>query len=369
MENQSIYNESLESLTQWLVDNKFKAFRAKQVWKFLYENRVNDFSEMHNIGKDLQEALAANYSFDALTQEVVQKSNDGTIKFLFKLHDGELIETVLMRHNYGNSVCVTTQVGCNIGCSFCASGLIKKQRDLTAGEIVAQIMAVQKYFDEDGKDQRVSHIVVMGIGEPFDNYDNLMRFIRIVNDPFGLAIGARHITVSTSGLAHKIYTFAEEGLQVNLALSLHAPNNELRTKLMKINSAIPLEKVMPAIWNYIETTNRRVTFEYIMIHDLNDSPQIAKELVDLIPSRYRHLTYVNLIPYNPVDEHIDYARSSKENILAFYDVLKKYGVQSTIRHEQGADIDAACGQLRARNLGGVKKGVEDFKARKKKMGE
>lgn len=350
MDKTPIYQLTLEGLTDWLVEHNFQKFRAKQIWKFLYELQISSFAEMHNIGKDLQEALDETFTFDILHKEVVQESRDGTVKFLFRLKDGELIETVLMRHHYGNSVCVTTQVGCNIGCSFCASGIRKKQRDLSAGEIVAQIMYVQQYFNERVAEERVSHVVVMGIGEPFDNYDNLMQFIRIINDPFGLAIGARHITVSTSGIVPKIYAFADEGLQVNLALSLHAPNNELRTKLMKINSAMPLEKLMPAIWSYIEKTNRRVTFEYIMINELNDSVETAKELVNLIPKEYLHLTYVNLIPYNPVAEHIDYKRSTQKRIEAFYDVLKRNGVQSTIRQEQGVDIDAACGQLRARKL-------------------
>ncbi|GBU10563.1 50S rRNA methyltransferase [Erysipelotrichaceae bacterium] len=351
----SIYSLTLDDLTSWLKENNHKTFRAKQIWKFLYEHKVESFEQMHNIGTDLQSQLAQTFDMMVLEEKVVQKSKDGTIKFLFRLEDGELIETVLMRQKYGNSVCVTTQVGCNIGCSFCASGLLKKQRDLTAGEIVSQIMYVQKHLDMQGNEQRVSHIVIMGIGEPFDNYDNLMKFIRIVNDPIGLAIGARHITVSTSGIVPKIYAFAEEGIQVNLAISLHAPNDEIRTKLMKINGVFPLEKLLPAVWTYVEKTNRRVTFEYIMIDDLNDHKEEALELVKIIPKSLRHMVYVNLIPYNPVNEHIGYKRSTQENIMAFYDLLKKNGVTVVTRLEQGTDIDAACGQLRSKK---ISKGVE-----------
>lgn len=244
---------------------------------------------------------------------------------------------------------VTTQVGCNIGCTFCASGLIKKQRDLNNGEITAQIMLVQKYFDERGQGERVSHIVVMGIGEPFDNYTNVLKFLRTVNDDNGLAIGARHITVSTSGLAHKIREFANEGVQVNLAVSLHAPNNDLRSSIMRINRSFPLEKLFAAIEYYIETTNRRVTFEYIMLNGVNDTPENAQELADLT-KKIRKLSYVNLIPYNPVSEHDQYSRSPKERVEAFYDVLKKNGVNCVVRQEHGTDIDAACGQLRSNTM-------------------
>lgn len=345
-----IYNLTFEELNTWLLENNFKAFRTKQIWSFLYEKQILKFADMHNIGKDLQDALTENFTFDILTQEVIQQSADGTVKFLFRLNDGELIETVLMRHHYGNSVCVTTQVGCNIGCSFCASGLLKKQRDLNAGEIIGQIMRIQHFLNETEPGSRVSHIVVMGIGEPFDNYENLMRFLKIANHPNGLAIGARHMTVSTSGIVPKIKAFAEEPLQVNLAISLHAPNNKLRSELMKINNVFPLEKLMPAIWEYVEKTNRRITFEYIMIDKVNDSIKQAQELIALIPRNKKHLVYVNLIPYNPVNEYINYRRAKRENILKFYDILKKNGITVVKRDEQGADIDAACGQLRAQKL-------------------
>jgi len=352
MDKRSVYDLSFSDLTQWIEEQGEKSYRAKQIWHFLYVQRVRAFNEMHNIGQHLQTRLAECFIFETLTVSRVQESFDGTIKFLFELVDKtELIETVLMKHDYGYSVCVTTQIGCNIGCTFCASGQLKKQRDLSAGEIVAQIMNVQMYLDGRGEDERVRSIVVMGIGEPFDNYDNTMRFIRIVNDQQGLSIGARHITVSTSGLAHKIESFANEGIQVNLALSLHAPNNELRTKIMRINRVFPLEKLLPAIWHYIEQTKRRVTFEYIMIDQVNDGVAQAKELVGLIPRHMRQMVYVNLIPYNPVaSPHVTYKRAKKEQILKFYDVLKKNGITVIIRQEHGTDIDAACGQLRAKKM-------------------
>ncbi|WP_077623715.1 23S rRNA (adenine(2503)-C(2))-methyltransferase RlmN [Sediminibacillus massiliensis] len=349
MKKESIYGMTFEQLTSWLVDNGQKKFRAKQVWDWLYKKRVTEFAEMKNLNNDCIQLLEDNFVIQTLKEAVKQESKDGTIKFLFELQDGNLIETVLMRFNYGLSVCVTTQVGCNIGCTFCASGLLRKNRDLSSGEIVEQIMNVQHHLDSKAKDERVSHIVVMGIGEPFDNYDNMMDFFRVVNDQKGLSIGARHITVSTSGLAHRIYDFADEDIQINLAVSLHAPNNELRTKIMKINKAFPLEKLMPAIDYYLEQTNRRITFEYILLRDVNDHKEEALQLVKLLKDK-RHLSYVNLIPYNPVDEHNQYQRSTKTSILAFYETLLENGINCGVRVEQGSDIDAACGQLRSKQI-------------------
>lgn len=345
----SIYSLTRDELIAWAIEHGEKKFRASQIWDWLYKKRVQSFDEMTNISKDFIALLNENFVVNPLKQRIVQESADGTVKYLFELPDGMLIETVLMRQYYGLSVCVTTQVGCNIGCTFCASGLIKKQRDLNNGEITAQIMLVQKYFDERGQGERVSHIVVMGIGEPVDNYTNVLKFLRTVNDDNGLAIGARHITVSTSGLAHKIREFANEGVQVNLAVSLHAPNNELRSSIMRINRSFPLEKLFAAIEYYIETTNRRVTFEYIMLNGVNDTPENAQELADLT-KKIRKLSYVNLIPYNPVSEHDQYSRSPKERVEAFYDVLKKNGVNCVVRQEHGTDIDAACGQLRSNTM-------------------
>lgn len=336
-------------MQEWVLEQGEKKFRADQIWEWLYRKRVQSFEEMTNLSKDMIAKLNDQFMVNPLKQRIVQESADGTVKYLFELPDGMLIETVLMRQHYGLSVCVTTQVGCNIGCTFCASGLIKKQRDLNNGEIVAQIMLVQKYFDERGQDERVSHIVVMGIGEPFDNYNNVLNFVRTINDDKGMAIGARHITVSTSGLAHKIRDFANEGVQVNLAVSLHAPNNELRSSIMKINRAFPIEKLFAAIEYYIETTNRRVTFEYIMLNEVNDGVEQALELAELLKN-IKKLSYVNLIPYNPVSEHDQYSRSPKERVLAFYDMLKKKGVNCVVRQEHGTDIDAACGQLRSNTM-------------------
>lgn len=345
----SIYNLTRDELIEWAVEQGQKKFRANQIWDWLYKKRVSSFAEMTNLSKDLITTLSETFCINPLKQRIVQESSDGTVKYLFELPDGMLIETVMMRQHYGLSVCVTTQVGCNIGCTFCASGLIKKQRDLTSGEITAQIMLVQNYFDQRAQGERVSHVVVMGIGEPFDNYQNVLKFLRTINDDNGLAIGARHITVSTSGLAHKIKEFANEGVQVNLAVSLHAPNNELRSSIMRINRSFPLEKLFDAIEYYIETTNRRVTFEYIMLNEVNDYPENAQELADLT-KKIRKLSYVNLIPYNPVSEHDQYSRSPKERVEAFYQVLKKNGVNCVVRQEHGTDIDAACGQLRSNTM-------------------
>ena len=345
----SIYSLTRQTMQEWVLEQGEKKFRADQIWEWLYRKRVQSFEEMTNLSKDLIAKLNDQFVVNPLKQRIVQESADGTVKYLFELPDGMLIETVLMRQHYGLSVCVTTQVGCNIGCTFCASGLIKKQRDLNNGEIVAQIMLVQKYFDERGQDERVSHIVVMGIGEPFDNYNNVLNFVRTINDDKGMAIGARHITVSTSGLAHKIRDFANEGVQVNLAVSLHAPNNELRSSIMKINRAFPIEKLFAAIEYYIETTNRRVTFEYIMLNEVNDGVEQALELAELLKN-IKKLSYVNLIPYNPVSEHDQYSRSPKERVMAFSATLKKKGVNCVVRQEHGTDIDAACGQLRSNTM-------------------
>ena len=349
MNTASIYGLTLDDLQEWLLLNGQKKFRAPQIWDWLYVKRVQEFADMTNLSKELIATLEANFVLEPLNQVVVQESADGTTKYLFQLADKLMIETVLMYHEYGLSVCVTTQVGCDIGCTFCASGLKRKQRDLTAGEIVAQVMQVQHYLDEKGKGERVSHVVVMGIGEPFDNYDNVMNFLHIINNPKGLAIGARHITVSTSGLAPKIREFADNGLQVNLALSLHAPNNEIRSRMMRINRKHPLEEVMAAIDEYLKKTNRRITFEYIMISGVNDNPEQARELVALLKDK-RHLSYVNLIPYNPVAEHIKYERSTQKAMQAFYDILQKNKINCVIRKEHGTDIDAACGQLRSKHL-------------------
>ncbi|NOJ71991.1 23S rRNA (adenine(2503)-C(2))-methyltransferase RlmN [Paenibacillus alvei] len=351
MNKQSIYGLTLDQLAAWLEERGHKKSRASQVWDYLYRKRVKDFADMAEVNEDSVALLSKHFVIHTLSEHVKQQSADGTIKFLFKLQDGNLIETVLMKHKFGLSVCVTTQVGCNIGCSFCASGLLAKSRDLSSGEIVEQIMKVQHHLDEMGQGDLVSHIVVMGIGEPFDNFENIINFLRVVTDHKGLAIGARRITVSTSGLANKIKDFADINLRVNLALSLHAPNDELRTRIMKINRAIPIAKVMEAIQYFINTTNQRVTLEYILLRDVNDQQEHALELVKLIQEwNMQDEVNVNLIPYNPVDEHSQYQRSEQESIRGFYDVMKKNNISCSVRLEHGTDIDAACGQLRSKQI-------------------
>ncbi|MBY6037516.1 23S rRNA (adenine(2503)-C(2))-methyltransferase RlmN [Fictibacillus nanhaiensis] len=349
MNKNSIYGLTFNQLATWLLEHGHKKHRASQVWDYLYRKRVTDFSMMTEVNKECKTLLEENFAIQTLSQHVKQEASDGTVKFLFKLQDGNLIETVLMRHKYGLSVCVTTQVGCNIGCSFCASGLLTKTRDLSSGEIVEQIMNVQHHLDNAKQEEKVSHIVVMGIGEPFDNFENMVDFLQIIIDPKGLSIGSRHITVSTSGIVNKIYEFADTNLPVNLAISLHAPNNELRTKIMKINRAFPVEQLMDAIKYYIEKTNRRITIEYILLKDVNDHIEEAKELAALFEDKKKKV-YINLIPYNPVDEHSQYQRSAQESVLAFYDTLKKNGINCKIRQEHGTDIDAACGQLRSKQI-------------------
>lgn len=337
MEN--IYNYSLEQLTNYFASINQKPFRAKQVFSWLYQKEASSFDEMSNLSKELREQLKEHFTFDILKIVEKQESKDGTIKYLFEMLDGSLIETVLMIHDYGKSLCVTSQVGCNMKCSFCASGLLRKQRDLTPGEIVAQVMKVQL----DTK-QRISHVVVMGTGEPFDNYDNVMEFVRIINHPNGLAVGARHITISTCGLIPGIQRYSEEGIQTNLAISLHAPNDEIRNQLMPINRRYPLDDLRQAISDYIDKTNRRVTFEYILLKDVNDSLVDARQLAHYL----RGLNaYVNLIPYNSVDEH-GYQPSDQETIEKFKSELLRLHINVTLRKEHGRDIDGACGQLRAK---------------------
>lgn len=351
----SIYGLTFEQLADWLQEQGDKRSRALHIWRGLYRQRVRSFDDMTDVNEATIGLLKQHFTIETLKEHTRQQSQDGTVKFLFQLVDGNLIETVLMRHKFGLSVCVTTQVGCNIGCSFCASGLIAKSRDLTSGEITEQLMQVQFFLDQEGKGGRVSHIVVMGIGEPFDNFEHMSNFIRTVKDHQGLAIGPRHITVSTSGLVNRFKDFTDSDLGVNLAISLHAPNNELRSRIMKINKAYPLEKLMPAIDYYLQHSNRRATIEYILLKGVNDQPQQAVELAELLQTR-KQMVNVNLIPYNPVDEHSQYQRSTAEDIRAFYDILKKYKISVSVRMEHGTDIDAACGQLRSKQLGKASNG-------------
>lgn len=338
----SIYSFELHEMKEWLKEQDKKPFRAAQIFEWLYEKRVTSFDEMSNLSKDLREKLKDQFTITTLKTVIKQTSQDGTIKFLFELHDGYTIETVLMRHEYGNSVCVTTQVGCRIGCTFCASTLGGLKRNLEAGEIVAQVLKVQQALDET--DERVSSVVIMGIGEPFDNFEEMLAFLKIINHDNGLNIGARHITVSTSGIIPKIYQFADEQMQINFAVSLHAPNTEIRSRLMPINKAYKLPKLMEAIEYYIQKTGRRVSFEYGLFGGVNDQVHHAEELADLLKGIKCH---VNLIPVNYVPER-DYVRTPREQIFLFEKTLKERGVNVTIRREQGHDIDAACGQLRAK---------------------
>mgnify|MGYP003302973037 FL=1 len=336
----NIYGIKRLDLEEYFLNIGEKKFKALQVFEWLYTHKVKAFSEMTNIKKELQDKLEQDFSFDTIT---IQKKQEDklTKKYLFKLFDGNFVEAVLMQHDYGLSICVSSQVGCNMGCAFCESGRLKKVRDLGAYEMVQQIMLVEKDIEK-----RISSVVIMGIGEPLDNYDNVMNFIKIINDPKGIAIGARHITLSTCGLVPRIKDLMEENLQINLALSLHAPNTQLRDKIMPINKAYKLPILMDTIKEYINKTNRRVTIEYVMLSGVNDNETQAIELAALLKGLN---VYVNLIPYNETN-HIEFKRTSKEQIMKFYDVLKKKGINVTVRKEFGSNIDAACGQLRSKEV-------------------
>lgn len=337
-----IYDLTMPQMEQMLAERGQKSYRARQLYAWLYRRRVHDFAKMSDLPQSLTADLAQTYSIAPLKVLDKQVAHDGTVKYLFALADGSSIETVLMHFSFGESVCVTTQVGCNMGCAFCASGLLKKQRDLSAGEMVAQIMAVQQ--DLDAENRRVDNVVVMGTGEPFDNFEAVMDFCAIINSDHGLAIGARHITISTCGIVPKIREFASRHLQYNLAISLHAPDDALRSQLMPVNRAYPLAELMAALKDYSTQNHRRLTFEYILLRGINDSDEQAVQLARLIRGMN---AYVNLIPYNQVAEN-GFAPSSEKTILHFYDVLMKHGVKATLRTKHGEDIDAACGQLRAR---------------------
>lgn len=336
MEN--IYNITVENLTAYLEQLGAKKYHAEEMFRWLYEKKVKDFKEMTNIKKEIIKSIKEDFTLGEIKTVNVERDKL-TNKYLFELADKEHVEAVLMRHDYGNSICVSSQVGCNMGCKFCESGRRKKVRNLKTGEMVEQILKVEEDLKE-----RISHVVVMGIGEPFDNYENLTEFIRIINDKKGLQIGSRHITVSTCGIIPKIEEFSSFPYQVNLAISLHAPNDDLRTKLMPINKVYPLNKLIDALKKYSEKTSRRLTFEYILLKDINDTEECAKQLADLIQKMN---AYVNLIPYNPT-ENLEFLRSEPFQIMKFYDILKKNHVNVTIRREFGSKISAACGQLRSK---------------------
>ena len=334
----TIYDYTREELEQYFVEHNDKKFRALQVFKWLYEKKVKSYLEMTDLKKETIALLQNELPLERVKLVNVERDKDVN-KYLFELNDKEHIEAVLMRHDYGNSICVSSQVGCNMGCKFCESGRRKKVRNLTSGEIVSQVLEVEEDIGE-----RISHVVMMGIGEPFDNYTEIVKFIKTINDPKGLAIGSRHITVSTSGIIPKIDEFSNLDLQVNLAISLHAPNDKLRTEIMPINKAYPLNELMKSIKRYLNKTNRRVTFEYIMLKDINDTDQCAFELANLLKEIN---CYVNLIPYNET-ENIQYERSNMFQIMKFYDILKRENINVTIRKEFGSKISAACGQLRSK---------------------
>lgn len=334
----NIYDMSRSDLEEYFENIGQKKFKAVQVFDWLYKKRVKSFDDFSNIKKEIIVKLKNDFSFEK--PEIIKVQNGKDVhKYLFNLNDGEKIEAVLMNHDYGNSLCVSTQVGCNMGCAFCESGRLKKRRNLDVYEMVTQILLIE----EDLK-VRISHIVLMGIGEPFDNYDNVMRFIDIINDDFGIGIGSRHITVSTCGIVPKIKEFAREKRQVNLAISLHAPNDEIRNKIMKINKSYSIKEVIEAVKYYLSINNRKVTFEYIMLKGVNDSEDCARELAFLLKGM---MAYVNLIPYNETS-HIEFEASSKDVIMKFYDILKKNGINVTVRREFGSEVDAACGQLRSK---------------------
>ena len=336
----SIYDLTIEDLIEYFINNNDKKFYATELFSWLYnkDKRITSFDDATNIKKEVRDRLKKDFVISDISIVTVEKAKD-VRKYLFKLNDKEHIEAVLMYHDYGNSLCISSQVGCNMGCKFCESARRKKVRNLTTGEMVEQILKV-----ESDADIRISHVVIMGIGEPFDNYDNICNFIKIINHPKGLNIGARHITVSTCGLVPKILEFASFPYQVNLAISLHAPTDELRKEIMPIAKVYPLKDLINAIKIYLEKTNRRVTFEYIMIDNVNDSEENALELVHLLKGIN---CYVNLIPYNETDA-LQYRRSKPLTIAKFYDILKKNNVTVTIRREFGGMISAACGQLRSK---------------------
>ena len=338
MEKQDIKSLTLEELTEAIRQMGDKPFRAKQIYQWLHQKLVADFDEMSNLSKPLREKLKEQFVLTALYPADVKISQiDGTRKYLFRLADGNVIESVWMQYHHGNSVCISSQVGCRMGCRFCASTLDGMERNLRPSEMLDQIYRIQTITGE-----RVSNIVVMGSGEPMDNYDNVVRFIRLISSDKGLNISQRNLTISTCGIVPGIRKFAEEGLQVTLALSLHAPNDEVRKTLMPIANSFKLKDVLEACHYYFEKTGRRLTFEYSLVKGVNDNLEEAKALTELIKDQHGH---VNLIPVNPIKER-DYVQSDKKAIEQFKNYLERHGINATVRREMGRDIGGACGQLR-----------------------
>ena len=339
----NIKNYDLEELKEQLINLGEKKYRAEQIFKWLFVERVYSFDEMTNLSIDLRNKLNEYYYIGSFKIEKKLVSKDGTKKFLFNIqdNDGNLIESVLMKYHHGYSVCVSSQVGCKMGCTFCASTGIPFGRNLESGEIVEQILSI-----ENEEKIKISNIVFMGIGEPLDNYDNVMNAISIINNPKGLNIGARHISISTSGIVPKIYELADRKMQCTLSISLHSSNNETRSNMMPINNVYPIEELMKVCRYYIQKTNKRISFEYALAKDNNDNVKDAKELVELL---HGMLCHVNLIPINKIDNE-RYEKSTNDNIIRFRDYLNDHGIVATIRRELGTDISAACGQLRKQNL-------------------
>lgn len=332
---------NLDELKEQMKELGEKPFRAEQIFKWLYEDKVLNFDDMTNISLELREKLKENYSMCNYKILKKQESSDGTIKYLFDVLDGNAIETVLMSYHHGNTICVSSQIGCKMGCKFCASTGIKFIRNLTSGEIVEQLLAVE----QDTK-LKISNVVFMGIGEPLDNYDNVIKAVKIINNPKGINIGARHISISTSGLVPNIYKLANENIQCTLSISLHSTTDEKRSQMMPINNKYNINELIKACKDYIKITNRRVSFEYALAKDNNDNLDDAKRLVNLLRGMNCH---VNLIPINKI-ENGNYTKSSNENIIKFRDYLNDHGIVATIRRELGSDIEAACGQLRRKSL-------------------
>lgn len=339
MKNIKEYN--LDELQEEMLAIGEKKYRAEQIFKWLYVEKVKEFDEMTNLSIELREKLKQEYTMCNFKILKKQEASDGTKKYLFDVLDGNAIESVLMEYHHGKTICVSSQIGCKMGCKFCASTGIKFIRSLTCGEIVEQVLAVEQDIGD-----KISNIVFMGIGEPFDNYENVMKAIKILNNQKGLNIGARHISISTSGLVPMIYKFADEELQCTLSISLHATNDEKRSQMMPINNRYNIEELMKACKYYIEKTNKRISFEYALAKDNNDNLADAKELIKLLKGM---LCHVNLIPINKI-ENGSYVKSTNENIIKFRDYLNDNGIVATIRRELGSDIDAACGQLRRKNL-------------------
>ena len=338
---ENIKDYNLEELKEKFIEIGEKKYRAEQTFKWLYKENIIDFNDMTNLSLDLRNKLNELFYIPIFNIIKKQESKDGTKKYLFDVGDGNAIETVLMKYKYGYSICVSSQIGCKMGCKFCASTGIAFVRNLTAGEIVEQLQAVERE-----ENIRISNIVFMGIGEPLDNYDNVIKAIRIINNDNGIAIGARHISISTSGIVPKICKLADEKIQCTLSISLHSPVDEKRSELMPINKVYNIEELIKACKYYIEKTNRRVSFEYALAKERNDNLDDAKKLVRLLKGMNCH---VNLIPINEINNS-DFRKSTNENIIRFRDYLNSKGIVATIRRELGSDIDAACGQLRRKNL-------------------